>query len=120
MPEPASAGPATGAKPDGAQLGASALYSEVRPGDIRRLNNDVTKTESFEVRGSIVPLQSQKSTLTLTAALAFTNVTEHDVFGPFYMDHIRTARLTSDYRRLPAARQFRRPELPDCDLAPGS
>ena len=27
---------------DGAQLGASALYSEVRPGDIRRLFNDVT------------------------------------------------------------------------------
>ena len=83
---------------DGAQFGASALYSEVRPGDIRRLYNDVTKTESFEIRGSIVPLQSQKSTLTLTAALAFTNVSENDVFGPFYMDHIRTVRLTSDYR----------------------
>lgn len=83
---------------DGAQLGASMLYSEVRPGDIRRLDNDVTTTESFEIRGSIVPLQAQKSTLTLTGALAFTNVTEKDVFGAFYMDHIRIARLTSDYR----------------------
>ncbi|WP_291865726.1 ShlB/FhaC/HecB family hemolysin secretion/activation protein [Bradyrhizobium sp.] len=83
---------------DGAQLGVSALYSEVRPGDIRRLYNDVTKTESFEVRGSIVPLQSQKSTLTLIAALAFINVSENDVFGPFYKDHIRTVRVTSDYR----------------------
>jgi hemolysin activation/secretion protein len=83
---------------DGARLGASVLYSDVRPGDIRRLDIDSTKTESFEVHGSIVPLQSQKSTLTLTAALAFTNVSEKDVFGPFYMDHIRTARLTSDYR----------------------
>jgi hemolysin activation/secretion protein len=83
---------------DGARLGASALYSEVRPGDIRRLDNDITKTESFEIRGSTVPLQSQRSTLTLAAALAFTNVSENDVFGPFYMDHIRTVRLTSDYR----------------------
>ncbi|MFH1343571.1 MAG: ShlB/FhaC/HecB family hemolysin secretion/activation protein [Pseudomonadota bacterium] len=83
---------------DGAQLGASMLYSEVRPGDIRRLDNDVTTTESFEIRSSIVPLQAQKSTLTLTGALAFTNVTEKDVFGAFYMDHIRTARLTADYR----------------------
>ncbi|MDB5584796.1 MAG: ShlB/FhaC/HecB family hemolysin secretion/activation protein [Bradyrhizobium sp.] len=83
---------------DGAQLGASMLYSEVRPGDIRRLDNDLTTTESFEVRGSVVPLQSQKSTLTLTGALAFTNVTEKDVFGAFYMDHIRTIRLTADYR----------------------
>ncbi|WP_370691684.1 ShlB/FhaC/HecB family hemolysin secretion/activation protein [Bradyrhizobium sp.] len=83
---------------DGAQFGASALYSEVRPGDFRRLFNDVTTTESFEIRGSIVPLQTQKSTLTLTGALAFTNVTEKDIFGAFYMDHIRTIRLTADYR----------------------
>ncbi len=83
---------------DGAQLGASALYSEVRPGDFRRLFNDVTTTESFEIRGSIVPLQTQKSALTLTGALAFTNVTEKDIFGAFYMDHIRTIRLTADYR----------------------
>lgn len=83
---------------DGAQLGASVLFSEVRPGDIRRLYNTVTTTETFEIRASIVPMQTQKSTLTLTAALAFSNVTEKDVFGAFYMDHIRTLRLTSDYR----------------------
>jgi hemolysin activation/secretion protein len=83
---------------DGAQIGASILHSEVRPGDIRRLDNDVTTTESFEIRGSFVPLQTQKSTLTLTGALAFTNVTEKDVFGAFYMDHIRVMRLTADYR----------------------
>lgn len=83
---------------DGTQLGASMLYSEVRPGDIRRLDNTVTTTETFEVRSSIVPLQTQKSTLTLTGALAFSNVTEKDIFGAFYMDHIRTVRLTSDYR----------------------
>ena len=83
---------------DGARVGASVLYSEVRPGDLRRLFNDVTTTEAFEVRGSIVPLQSQRSSLTLTAAVDFSNVSEHDVFGPIYNDHIRTVSLTSDYR----------------------
>jgi hemolysin activation/secretion protein len=83
---------------DGWRLGASALYSEVRPGDYRRLTNDNTRTEIFELHGSFVALQSRRSTLTLTAAAGFSNVSESDVFGPIYNDHIRTASLTSDYR----------------------
>jgi len=83
---------------DGWRLGGSALYSEVRPGDDRRLTNDNTRTESFEVHSSFAALQSQRSTLTLTAAAGFSNVSESDVFGPIYNDHIRTASLTSDYR----------------------
>jgi hemolysin activation/secretion protein len=83
---------------DGARIGASGYYSEVWPGDYRHLYSDNIKTESFEIRGSIVPLQSQKSSLTLTAAAGFTNATENDVFGPIYADRIRTASLTSDYR----------------------
>jgi len=83
---------------DGARIGASGYYSEVRPGDFRHLYSDNIKTESFEIRGSIVPLQSQKSSLTLTAAAGFTNATEKDVFGLIYADRIRTASLTADYR----------------------
>jgi hemolysin activation/secretion protein len=83
---------------DGARIGASGFYSEVRPGDIRRLFNDTIKTDWFEVRGSLVPVQSQKSSLILTAAAGFSNVYENDIFGPIYADHIRTASLTSDYR----------------------
>jgi hemolysin activation/secretion protein len=83
---------------DGARIGASGYYSEVWPGDYRRLFSDNIKTESFEIRGSIAPVQSQKSALTLTAAAVFTNASENDVFGPLYADHIRTASLTSDYR----------------------
>ena len=30
--------------------------------------------------------------------MAFSNVTEKDVFGPIYIDHIRTVSLTTDYR----------------------
>lgn len=83
---------------DGMRIGASALHSEVRPGDERRLDNDVTRTDTFELRGSIVPLQSIRSALTLTAAAGFSNVSESVVFGPIYNDHIRTVSLTSDYR----------------------
>ncbi|WP_128926955.1 ShlB/FhaC/HecB family hemolysin secretion/activation protein [Bradyrhizobium guangxiense] len=83
---------------DGVRLGASILYSAVRPGDARRLDSDITTTEAFELRAGIVPLQSQSSTLTLTAAATFSNVSEHDLYGPWYNDHIRTAGLTADYR----------------------
>lgn len=83
---------------DGARVGASGFYSEVWPGDIRHLYNDNTKTQSFEFHGSIAPLQSQLSSLTLTAGIGFSNVREQDVFGPIYNDHIRTLNLTADYR----------------------
>lgn len=83
---------------DGARVGASGYYSEVRPGDYRHAFRDNTKTESFEIRGSIAPIQSQKSSLTLTASAGFTNATEKDVFGLIYADHIRTLNLSADYR----------------------
>jgi hemolysin activation/secretion protein len=83
---------------DGWRVGASALYSEVRPGDDRRLYNDNTITEAFEVRTSITPLQSQASTLTFTAAVDVSNVSENTDFGQLYDDHIRTLSLTTDYR----------------------
>ena len=83
---------------DGIRLGASVLYSAVRPGDARRLDSDITTTEAFEVRASAVPFMSQSSGLTLTLAGTFSNVSEHDLYGPWYNDHIRTASLTADYR----------------------
>jgi hemolysin activation/secretion protein len=83
---------------DGVRMGGSALYSEVRPGDDRRLYNDITTTDAFELHGSIVPIQSQHQTLTLTAAAGFSDVSESDVFGKLYDDHIRTISLASDYR----------------------
>ncbi|OAF17300.1 heme utilization protein [Bradyrhizobium centrolobii] len=83
---------------DGVRLGASVLYSAVRPGDARRLDSDITTTEAFEVRASTVPFMSQWSALTLTLAGTLSNVSEHDLFGPYYNDHIRTASLTADYR----------------------
>lgn len=83
---------------DGLRIGASGLYSEVWPGDWRRLDADNTKTEAFEIRASILPLQSQNQTLTLTLAAGFTNASERDFFGPIYNDAIRTISLNGDYR----------------------
>ncbi|WP_407155843.1 ShlB/FhaC/HecB family hemolysin secretion/activation protein [Bradyrhizobium sp. STM 3557] len=81
----------------GARVGASALYSEVRPGDFRRLYNDNTVTEAVEVHGSITPIQTQHASLVLTVAAGFLNATERSVFGTLYEDHVRTLTLTSDY-----------------------
>ncbi|CAL79216.1 Putative secreted protein related to heme utilisation [Bradyrhizobium sp. ORS 278] len=83
---------------DGVHVGASALYSEVRPGDVRRLINDSTVTETVELRGGFAPIQSQRTSLNLTIAAAFSDVTERDVFGLWYRDRIRTVTFTGDYR----------------------
>jgi hemolysin activation/secretion protein len=87
---------------DGFRIGASALYSDARPGDDRRLTNDATRTKSVEVHGSIVPVLSQQQSLVLTVAAGFSNVSEKDMFtplfGPIYNDRIRTVSPTSDYR----------------------
>jgi hemolysin activation/secretion protein len=83
---------------DGLRVGASGVYSEVWPGDIRHATSDNTKTEAFELRASFAAIQSQRSSLTLTTATNFSNVSESDVFGPIYNDHIRNLSLTSDYR----------------------
>jgi hemolysin activation/secretion protein len=83
---------------DGLRVGASGLYSEVWPGDWRRLFADNTKTEAFEVRASIAPLMSHKQSLTLTMAAGFSNVSEQANFGPIYFDAIRTISLNGDYR----------------------
>jgi hemolysin activation/secretion protein len=70
----------------------------VWPGDFRRESGNRTRTETFELRGSIAPLQSQAASLTLTAAFGFSDVSQRDIFGPIYDDRIRTLTLTGDYR----------------------
>ena len=83
---------------DGLRVGASGIYSAVWPGDYRHAYSDNTTTELLQVRASFVPLQSQRSALTLTTALDISNVSESDLFGPIYSDRIRTVSLTSDSR----------------------
>lgn len=83
---------------DGARFGVNALYSNVAPGDIRRIIDTHTITETYEVKGSVVPIETRKSALTLTGALDFSETWERDVLGIVYRDHIRTVSLTADYR----------------------
>lgn len=83
---------------DGARVGAIASYSEVRPGDERRAFDTRDQAESYEVRGSVIPLRSREASLWLSAAANFGNFTEKDVFGTAYRDHIRTVSLTADYQ----------------------
>ncbi|HET7888761.1 MAG TPA: ShlB/FhaC/HecB family hemolysin secretion/activation protein [Bradyrhizobium sp.] len=83
---------------DGWRAGASGIFSTVWPGDYRHAFADNTVTEALQLRTSFAPLQSQRSALTLTAALDVSNVSESDLFGPIYSDRIRTLSLTSDYR----------------------
>jgi hemolysin activation/secretion protein len=83
---------------DGLRVGASTVYSSVWPGDYRHAFADNTTTEALQLRASIIPLQSQRQSLTVTTALDVSNVAESDMFGPIYSDRIRTFGLTSDYR----------------------
>lgn len=83
---------------DGARLGFNMLYSDVAPGDIRKEIDTHTITETFEAKGSIVPLQTRKSSLTLTGIIGFSDSREFDDFGPTYNDHLRYVSLTADYK----------------------
>jgi hemolysin activation/secretion protein len=83
---------------DGARLGATALYSDIWPGDDRRQLSTHTQTETYELKGSIIPLQTRRSSLSFTAAAGFTEDVERTSLGTIYGDHIRTVGLTADYK----------------------
>ena len=83
---------------DGVRLGASALYSNVAPSDIRIQTNTHTITETYEAKASYAPLESRTSTLLLTGAFGFSDSWERDVFGLTYRDHLRMVSLTADYK----------------------
>ena len=84
--------------PDGARIGASGYYSAVWPGDSRRIFSDNVKTELFEMHGSIAPLQSQRATVTLTAATAFSQRFRERRVWACLRRQDRTASLTVDSR----------------------
>jgi hemolysin activation/secretion protein len=83
---------------DGWKVGISGLYSDVWPGDYRHAYADNTATESWQLRTSITPIQSQRSSLTLTGAFDYTDASEHDIYGDIYRDHVRNLTLSADYR----------------------
>ena len=83
---------------DGARMGFNALYSNVAPGDARQLVNNHSITETYEVKGSVVPLETRKSSLWLTGIFGFSDNSERDNYGMIYKDHLRYVSLTADYK----------------------
>ncbi len=81
---------------DGARFGAIASYGETQPGDERRQLADRAFIESFEFRGSITPLQTQQSSLRLTATAGFTNESDADMLATNYKDRVRTIGIIAD------------------------
>jgi hemolysin activation/secretion protein len=83
---------------DGARLGFNALYSNVAPGDARQSVNNHSITETYEVKGSVVPLATRTSSLWLTGIFGFSDNSERDNLGMIYKDHLRYVGLTADYK----------------------
>jgi hemolysin activation/secretion protein len=63
---------------------------------VRRLVRTQTRSDLFELRASLVPLQTARASLRLTAAFGVNDVVERDDFGTNYDDHLRTATLKAD------------------------
>jgi hemolysin activation/secretion protein len=81
---------------NGVRFGATAWYSSIWPGDYRRQLNTQTDSSAVEIRGSIAPLQTQKSSLRLTVAAGAGYFTEKNELGRIYADEVRTATLAAD------------------------
>jgi hemolysin activation/secretion protein len=83
---------------DGVRVGVSASDSEVWPGDERRNILDRTVSQGYELRGSATPLQTRKSSLSVTVATSMSDPYEKTAFGYNYQDHIRLVSLAADYK----------------------
>jgi hemolysin activation/secretion protein len=83
---------------DGARVGAVATYSEARPGDWRRDFGTRDRAETYDLRGSIVPLRTRDQSLWLTAFASIGNYSETDDSGEIYRDRLRTVTLSADYQ----------------------
>lgn len=83
---------------DWLRVGVSASRSIVWPGDLRRHDRVRSDAENLEAHATIVALQTQRQSLSLTASFGLSNVTEESVFGINYRDRLRIASLTADYR----------------------
>jgi hemolysin activation/secretion protein len=83
---------------DWLRVGIAASRSVVWPGDLRRLGRVRSDAENLEARATVVALQTQRQSLSLTASLGISNIVEESAFGINYRDRLRIASLTADYR----------------------
>lgn len=83
---------------DWLRVGVSASRSQVWPGDRRRFDHVRSDAENLEARATVVALQTQRQSLSLTAGFGISNIVEESIFGVSYRDRLRVASLTADYR----------------------
>lgn len=83
---------------DWLRVGVSASRSVVWPGDVRRFDRVRSDAENLEARATVVALQTQRQSLSLTASFGISNIVEESIFGINYRDRLRIASLTADYR----------------------
>jgi hemolysin activation/secretion protein len=81
---------------NGARVGATVWYSSIWPDDYRRQWNTQTDSTAVEIRGSIMPIETQKSALRLTVSLGGGYFTEKNEWGGIYTDQVRTATFAAD------------------------
>lgn len=74
---------------DGFRLGASAWYGTTWPGDVRSEIHTHTDSAVAELRGSFVPIDTQKWTLRFFLATDVGDYIERDDFGTDYDDRVR-------------------------------
>lgn len=83
---------------DGARIGVAASHSEVRPGGERRNADTLDRAQTYELRGSLVPIRSRDTSLWLSAAASFGEFSEKDNSGTVYRDRLPTLNVTADYQ----------------------
>ena len=81
---------------NGSRLGAAVLYSAITPANQQPVTH--TQFETYVLKGSVVPLETKKSTLVLTGAAEVTEERNTDDFGLIFNDHARALSLTADYK----------------------
>ena len=83
---------------DGVKLGGSISRSEVWPGDNRRLIEDRTISQGYELRGSFTPVQTRKLAVIVTASANWSDPYETTSFGDVYRDHVRQVSVAVDVK----------------------
>ena len=83
---------------NGARVGASISYGEIWPGDETRQTKTHTDTLTFALRASAVAWRTRKSSLWLTLGASYSDVTQENLSGTLYKDHVRAVSLTGDYQ----------------------
>ncbi|MFL9823956.1 ShlB/FhaC/HecB family hemolysin secretion/activation protein [Rhodoplanes sp. SY1] len=83
----------------GARITASGSYGAIRPGDERSVLDTRSWAETFELRGSVVPLRTREASLWLTGIGTIQEAFEGTAYDISYRDHLRTVGLTVDYQQ---------------------